>query len=87
MEVPPLSDEPQAQHVVHVGDLDGAVDAFLANPKASVLMVSEGRTVDVGAVVRADDYASRALAGLNASRAHRRMAVRTAILLAKPEHP
>ncbi|GJD72537.1 hypothetical protein CFIICLFH_0752 [Methylobacterium goesingense] len=75
------------QHVVHVSDLDGAVDAFLANPKASVLMVSEARTVDVGAVVRADDYASRALASLNASEAHRRMAVRTAILLAKPVHP
>ena len=73
------------QHVVHVDDLDGAVDAFLANPKGGVLMVFEGRTVDVGAVVRADDYASRALASLNASEAHRRMAVRTAILLARRE--
>ena len=78
-------DELSTPHVVHVSDLDGAVDAFLANPKGGVLMASEERTVDIGAVVRADNFASRALASLNASQAHRRMAVRTAILLARPE--
>lgn len=71
--------------VFAVDDLDGAVAAFLQNPEARVIISSAGRSIDVGALVRADDFASRAIASLNAKEAYRKMAVRTAILLARPE--
>jgi hypothetical protein len=80
-----IADHPPSPLVFSVEDLDGAVDAFLQNPQAHVVIASEGRTIDLGAVVRADEFASRALASLNAKVSYRRMAVRTAILLARPE--
>lgn len=85
MQSPFPSDEPVTSHVACGSDLDRAVDAFLANPRTTVLMDIEGQTIDVGSVVRADEYASRVLSNLNARETHRRMAVRTAILLAKTD--
>lgn len=84
MDSPRIFDHPLPAQIFSSADLDGAVSALLTNPRAQVLMVGESRTIDVSAVVRADDYASLALASLNDSMAHRRMAVRTAILLAHP---
>jgi hypothetical protein len=85
MDSPRPTDHPLPPLVFPVDDLDGAVSAFLQNPQAQVVITNEGRTIDLGAVVRADDFASRALASLNAKESYRRMAVRTAILLARPE--
>ncbi|MCI9881122.1 MULTISPECIES: hypothetical protein [Methylobacterium] len=79
------ADHPLPPLVFAVDDLDGAVAAFLENPRAYVIISSEGRTIDVAAVVRADDFASRAVASLNADASYRQMAVRTAILLARPQ--
>jgi hypothetical protein len=79
------TDHPRPPLVFPVDDLDGAVDAFLEGPQAHVIISSEGRSIDVAAVVRADGFASRAVASPGASLSHRRMAVRTAILLARPE--
>ena len=85
MESPARADHQTPSLVFPVDDLDGAAAAFLQNPEAHVIMASEGRIIDVGAVVRADDFASRAIASLNATESYRHMAVRTAILLARPE--
>ena len=85
MDLARIADHPPSPLVFPVNDLEGAVAAFLRDPQAHLVIVSEGRTIDLSAVVRADDFASRALASLNAKESYRRMAVRTAILLARPE--
>lgn len=71
--------------------LNAAVSAYLADPSAPNVLEFGGHRLDVASAVLAQQWAAeeqvrRAATGtrrLNATMARRRMAVRTAILLAK----
>ncbi|ACA17307.1 conserved hypothetical protein [Methylobacterium sp. 4-46] len=62
-----------------------AVAASLDGPTPGLRLIAEGVAVDLAAVIPANAYAREVLALTNALEAQRRMAVRTAILLARVE--
>jgi hypothetical protein len=66
-------------------DIRAAVDAFLADPTTTLFMLGEGYGVDLAAAVAAQAWATKEMADPKATEHIRRHAVRTAILLARPE--
>lgn len=66
-------------------DVGAAVDAFMADPTTTLFMLGEGYGVDLAAAVAAQAWATREMANPDATDHIRRHAVRTAILLARPE--
>jgi hypothetical protein len=64
-------------------DLTAAVAGYLADPTPGQSEIAEGVRLDIGAAVLESPYATEILAREGAPEAQRRMAVRTAILLAK----
>ncbi|ACL55862.1 hypothetical protein [Methylobacterium nodulans] len=69
----------------HVTDeqIDAAAHDSQDDPTPGIRLIAEGVGLDVAAVVLARPYAREVLAWENAPEAQRRMAVRTAILLAE----
>ncbi|ACS43776.1 hypothetical protein [Methylorubrum extorquens] len=61
-----------------------AVDAYMADPTTGLFMIGEGYGVDLAAAVAANGWATERYNAKGATEAHRRHAVRTAILLARP---
>ncbi|ACA18336.1 hypothetical protein M446_3970 [Methylobacterium sp. 4-46] len=64
--------------------LDAAVTNFLNDPKPGARPLAEGIAIDVCAVIAANPHAREVLAARASSEAEMRMAVRTAIMLARP---
>ena len=63
--------------------MNAAVAAYLADPTPGPREITEGITLDLAAVMLANAYAREVLALMDALEAQKRMAVRTAILLAR----
>ncbi|ACA21206.1 hypothetical protein M446_6973 (plasmid) [Methylobacterium sp. 4-46] len=64
--------------------LDAAVMDFLSDPKPGPRPLAEDIAIDVCAIMAASSHAREVLAARGSSEAEMRMAVRTAILLARP---
>lgn len=79
---PPLADLYKAKHLTD-DDLTAAVAGYLADPTPGPRAIADGITLDIAAAVLASPYATEILAREDAPEPRRRMAVRTAILLAR----
>lgn len=66
-------------------DIAAAVEAFIANPSTSAFLFGEGYRIDLAEAARAHEWASVTTANKDATDHLKRAAVRTAILLARPE--
>ncbi|KQP10119.1 hypothetical protein ASF28_02880 [Methylobacterium sp. Leaf99] len=66
-------------------DIAAAVDAFMADPSKSTFLFGEGYRIDLAEAVRAHEWASVTAVNKDATDHLKRAAVRTAILLARPE--
>ncbi|ACL60484.1 hypothetical protein [Methylobacterium nodulans] len=64
--------------------IDAAVTAYLANPKVGLYTIADSIIVDVAATVKQFGWDKWVLEDYTISARARRMAVRTAILLARP---
>ncbi|WP_018260551.1 hypothetical protein [Methylobacterium sp. WSM2598] len=64
--------------------LDAAVTDYLNDPTPGPRQLADGLVIDVCAVMEANPHARAVLAARDSSEAQMRMAVRTAILLARP---
>ena len=65
-------------------DLDGAVDAFMADSTTGRFEIANNLFVDLAAAVTASPYAKDMLANPKVGENSKRSAVRTAIMLARP---
>jgi hypothetical protein len=68
-------------------ELGLAVMAYLADQAPGLRRIADGIAVDIAVAVRVSSYARALLAPENAPEAQRRVAVRTAILLARVTEP
>ena len=66
-------------------DVGAAVDAFMTDPTTTLFILGEGYGVDLAAAVAAQAWATREMAHPDATDHLKRHAVRTAILLARPD--
>lgn len=66
-------------------DVDAAVDAFMADPTTTAFLFGDGYRIDLVEAVRLHEWASVTAANEGATEHLKRVAVRTAILLARPE--
>ena len=66
-------------------DIVAAVDAFMADPTTTAFLFGEGVSIDLPEAVRAHEWASVTVGTKDATEHLKRLAVRTAILLARPE--
>ena len=66
-------------------DVVAAVDAFMVDPTTTLFVLGEGYRIDLAAAVRDHEWASVTVATKDATEHLKRAAVRTAILLARPE--
>jgi hypothetical protein len=81
----PTTGELLAAKAVTDADIAAAVDAFLADRSTSPSLLGEGYQIDHAEAVRAHEWASVTTANEPATDHCERAAVRTAILLARPE--
>jgi len=68
-------------------DLAAAVDAFMADPTTTAFLFGDGYWIDLAEAVRSHEWASVTVGTKDATEHLKRTAVRTAILLARPEKP
>ncbi|WP_132254418.1 hypothetical protein [Methylobacterium segetis] len=66
-------------------DVLAAVDAYLADPTTSLFLMGDGYGLDLDAAVRSHAWAAQTVFNAEATDHLKRAAVRTAILLARPE--
>jgi hypothetical protein len=66
-------------------DMAAAVDAFMADSSTPAFLFGEGYRIDLAEAVHAHEWASVTTANDKATDHLKRKAVRTAILLARPE--
>lgn len=66
-------------------DVAAAVDAFMADPSTKGFALGEGYRIDLLETVSSSKFASLIVQDPHANETHKRVAVRTAILLARPE--
>ncbi|WP_018264045.1 hypothetical protein [Methylobacterium sp. WSM2598] len=64
--------------------LDAAVRDYLDDPSPGMRLIAEGVALDLAAVMLTNPYAREVLARAGATEGQKQMAVRTAILLARP---
>ncbi|MDR7040474.1 hypothetical protein J2X36_005257 [Methylobacterium sp. BE186] len=62
-----------------------AVDAYMADPTTALFIMGDGYGLDLNAAVRSHAWAAQTVANPDATDHLKRAAVRTAILLARPE--
>ena len=82
---PRIAGPPLPPRVLSVADRDGTAVTVSQNARAPCAIAGAGRTIDLGAARHPNDCASRALTSPNAKDSPRRITVRTAIRLARPE--
>ena len=66
-------------------DIVAAVDGFMADPTTTTFLFGEGFSIDLAEAVRSHEWASVTVGTKDATEHLKRLAVRTAILLARPE--
>jgi hypothetical protein len=66
-------------------DVQAAVDAYMADPTTTAFLFGDGYQIDLAASVEASTFASLVVKDGHATDHLRRAAVRTVILLARPE--
>lgn len=66
-------------------DVVAAVDAFIADPTATAFLLGDGYRIDLAEAVSSHEWAKVTVANKEATEHLKRVAVRTAILLARPE--
>ncbi|KQP63283.1 hypothetical protein ASF41_22355 [Methylobacterium sp. Leaf111] len=66
-------------------DVAAAVDAFIADPTTTAFLFGDGYSVDIAEAVSSHDWAKVTVANKEATDHLKWVAVRTAILLARPE--
>ncbi|MER2266486.1 hypothetical protein [Methylobacterium oxalidis] len=67
------------------GNVHAAVDAYIADPSTSLFVMGEGYGLDLAEAVQAHKWAKATVSHPTATEHLKRAAVRTAILLARPE--
>lgn len=65
-------------------EIMAAIDAYVADPTTGLFMIGEGYGVDLAAAVAANGWATERFNAKEATESHKRQAVRTALLLARP---
>ncbi|WP_336488244.1 hypothetical protein [Methylobacterium nigriterrae] len=70
---------------VTAGQVEAAVDAYMADPTTTLFQFADECVLDLAAAVKADRHASAVLRDKTVFKGAKRAAVRTAILLARPE--
>jgi hypothetical protein len=68
-------------------DVVAAVDAFMADPTTTLFVFGDGYRLDLAAAVRSHAWADATVRSTEATAHLKRVAVRTAILLGRPEKP
>jgi hypothetical protein len=68
-------------------DVQAAVDAFMADPTTTAFLFGDGYQIDLAEAVSSHEWAKVTVANKDTTDHLRRAAVRTAILLARPEKP
>ena len=68
-------------------DVVAAVDAFMADPSTTAFLFGDGYQIDLAASVSASTFATLVVKDGHATENLKRAAVRTAILLARPDKP
>ena len=81
----PTTGELYKAKAVTEADIVAAVDAFMADPTTTAFLFGEGFSIDLAEAVRAHEWASVTVGTKDATEHLKRLAVRTAILLARPE--
>lgn len=81
----PTISELVKQGVILAADVHEVADAFLTDPTISIVALAAGYVVNVAAAVRRDRFARAILRETTIAWPARQAAVRTAILLARPE--
>lgn len=71
--------------VLTAEDVEAAVDAFLVDPTTTTFMIGRGYQIDLAEAVRAHEWASVTIGTKDATEHLKRTAVRTAVMLARPE--
>jgi hypothetical protein len=66
-------------------DVQAAVDAFMADPTTTAFLFGDGYQIDLAEAVSSHEWAKVTVANKEATEHLKRVAVRTAILLARPE--
>lgn len=66
-------------------DIVAAVDAFLSDPSTRGYALGESYKIDLSETVSSNTFAALILQDPHANETHKRVAIRTAILLARPE--
>ncbi|GEP04011.1 hypothetical protein [Methylobacterium oxalidis] len=66
-------------------DVRAAVETYMADPATTLFVMGEGYGLDLAEAVQAHEWAKVMTANPNATEHLKRAAVRTAILLARPE--
>jgi hypothetical protein len=66
-------------------DVQAAVDAFMADPTTTAFLFGDGYRIDLAEAVSSHEWAKVTLANKDTTDHLRRAAVRSAILLARPE--
>jgi hypothetical protein len=81
----PTTGELYKAKVVTEADIVAAVDAFIADPTTTLFVLGAGYRLDLAGAVRSHPFANATISGGEATRTRKYSAVRTAILLARPE--
>ena len=81
----PTTDELYKAGAIPEADVVAAVDAFIADPTTTLFVLGDGYRLDLARAVRSHPFANATISGGEATRTRKYSAVRTAILLARPE--
>ena len=66
-------------------EIGAAVDAYMADPTTTAFLFGDGYRIDLAEAVRSHEWAAVTVGTKDATEHLKRAAVRTAILLARPE--
>jgi len=84
-ESPPTTGELFKAKAITEEDVVAAVDAYMADPTTTLFVMGEGYGLDLAEAVRTHEWAFVTVSHSTATDHLKRAAVRTAILLARPE--
>lgn len=81
----PTTGEHYKAKAILEADVVAAVDAFMADPTTTAFLFGDGYQIDLSEAVSSHEWAKVTVANKEATEHLKRAAVRTAILLARPE--
>ena len=83
--VPQTTGELFKAKAVTDADIAAAVDAYIADPSTKGFTLGNGYQLDLSETVRSNQFAALILQDPHANETHKQVAIRTAILLVRPE--